>query len=433
MLIDFAITNFRSIKEKQIFSMQPVATVKELPENICTGKDNDFKILKSMIIYGRNGSGKSNLLKAFQALKYLVIESADFKTGDAIGPYEPYKLDVETSSQPVEFEINFYGKKGTRYNYLISFNNNAIIREHLYYYPGRKKAKLFLREADAKIEVGDSVDSNYRKVEKGLYPNQLFLSKIGSEKIDALVEPYTYLTRHLSTHIVHDTDYDEMLIQVFTDMMTQPENSHLRNGIDKLLNVADTGIEGVSIKENKEEDFRFPDSIDLETKKKILTELKYQVKTRHKLYKEGVLVGETEFRINEESTGTKKLLATGGMIIEALKDGDVLVIDELDKSLHPLLTRALIKLFNNKKTNPKNAQLIFASHDVSLLTNEIFRRDQITFCDKNEEGASNYYSLADLKGVRKELSYEKYYLKGIFGATPSINEYELDFNIAPND
>src|SRR5690606_21899639 len=120
----------------------------------------------------------------------------------------------------------------------------------------------------------------------------------------------------------------------------------------------------------------------------------------------------------------------GGLIIEALRDGDVLIVDELDKSLHPLLTRVLIKLFNNKKTNPKNAQLIFASHDVSLLTNEIFRRDQITFCDKNEEGASNYYSLADIKGVRKELSYEKYYLKGIFGATPSINEYELDFNIA---
>ena len=431
MLIDFAITNFRSIKEKQIFSMQPVAKVKELPENICTG--HDYDLLKSMIVYGRNGSGKSNLLLAFKALTFLVGESSTFKVNDGIAPYEPFELDVLTAKAPTEFEVNFFSENGSRYNYLLKFDAEKVVLESLFYYPGRKKAKLFVREYGKETEFGEVRSAEYKKIENSLYPNQLFLSKVGTEKIDALIEPYIFLTRHLSVHIVHDTEYDEMLIQAFTNLMTKSDKGHIKEGIDKLLHVADTGIKGIALKENREEDFKFPDSIDEETKKKILKNLKYQVKTRHDLYENGHIVGEVEFKINSESTGTKKLIALGGLIIEALRDGDVLVVDELDKSLHPLLTRALIKLFNNKKTNPKNAQLIFASHDVSLLTNEIFRRDQITFCDKNEEGASNYYSLADIKGVRKELSYEKYYLKGIFGATPSINEYELDFNIAPND
>ncbi|MFT3949046.1 MAG: ATP-binding protein [Agriterribacter sp.] len=431
MLIDFAVTNFRSIKEKQIFSMQPVAKVKELPENICTG--HDYKLLKSIIVYGRNGSGKSNLLQAFKALNFLVGESADFRVDDGIAPYDPFELDTQTREKPTTFEANFYAKDGIRYNYIIQFDAEKVTYESLYYYPGRKKAKLYVRQANKGIEAGEALAPNYKKIEKGLYPNQLFLSKIGTEKIEVLVAPYIFLTRHLSVQIVHDTEYDEMLIQAFTNLMTKSGKTHIKDGIDKLLHIADTGINGISLTENKEEDFKFPDSIDDETKKKILADLKYQVKTRHDLYENGKVVGEVEFRIGKESTGTKKLVAIGGLIIEALRDGDVFVIDELDKSLHPLLTRALIKLFNNKKTNPKNAQLIFASHDVSLLTNEIFRRDQITFCDKNEEGASTYYSLADLNGVRKELSYEKYYLKGVFGATPSINEYELDFNVTEND
>jgi AAA15 family ATPase/GTPase len=431
MLIDFAVTNFRSIKDKQIFSMQPVAKVKELSENICTGQE--FNILKSMITYGRNGSGKSNLLLAFKALNFLVEESAKFKVNDGIAPYEPFELDVETRKEPTVFEVNFFAKDGVRYNYFLKFNEEKVIIESLYYYPGRKKAKLFIREDGKEIEVGDAIGSGYKKIGKSLYPNQLFLSKIGTEKIDVLVAPYIFLASRLSVHIVHDTEYDEMLIQAFTNLMTRSDKAHIKEGIDKLLHVADTGIKGVSLKENKEEDFKFPDSIDEEIRKKILKNLKYQVKTRHNLFEKGNVVGEVEFRISQESTGTKKLVAIGGLIIEALRNGDVMVIDELDKSLHPLLTRALIKVFHNKKTNPKNAQLIFASHDVSLLTNEIFRRDQITFCDKNDEGASVYYSLADIKGVRKELSYEKYYLKGVFGATPSINEYELDFNITEND
>jgi len=431
MLIDFSITNFRSIKEKQVFSMMPVAKVKERAENICTG--NDFKLLKSMVIYGRNGSGKSNLLLAFKALQYLVNESSEFKVDNVIRAYEPFRLDADYKDKPVTFEINFYAQNGMRYSYSIVYDRKKILNESLYYYPGRKKAKLFIREEGKQIEIGDTLPLSYKKIEDGLYPNQLFLSKIGTEKVEALIAPYTFLANQLTTHIVHDTGYDNMLIQVISNLMTESENAYIKEGINKLLHVADIGINGISVKENKEEDFKFPDSIDAEIKRKFLEQWKYQVRAKHNVYKNGVLTGEIEFDMEEESTGTKKLLAIGGMIIEALRDGDILIIDELDKSLHPLLTKALINVFNNSKTNPNNAQLIFASHDVSLLTNEIFRRDQITFCEKNKEGASNYYSLANIKGVRKEVSYEKYYLKGAFDRMSAINEYKLDFNVVADE
>ena len=431
MLIDFAITNFRSIKERQLYSLQPIGKVKELPENICTG--SEFQLLKSMIIYGRNGSGKSNLLKAFKALHYLLEKSATFKTGDEIPAYEPFLLDIDTAKKPVEFEINFYAQDGLRYNYYISYDQNTVLRENLFYYPGRKKAKLFSRDRNESIEVSETIESSYKKVEEGLYPNQLFLSKVGTEKINALIPPYSFLKNQLSTHVAHHTHYDDTLINTFIKIMRESKNDVVIAGVNKLLSVADIGIKGIRVKENKEEDFRFPDTIDKEVRNKIFQNLQYQIRTKHNLYKDGEKVDEIEFSIEEESTGTKKLLAFGSVIIEALREGRVLVIDELDKSLHPVLTRALIKVFNNQKTNPNNAQLIFASHDVSLLTNEIFRRDQITFCDKSNAGASNYYSLGAIKGVRKEISYEKYYLKGTFGGTPVINEYELDFNITNNN
>lgn len=429
MLVDISITNFRSIKEKQILSMQPVAKIKELPDNIEAGED--FKILKSMIIYGRNGSGKSNLLMALETIKYLVSHSREYKIHDLM-PYTPFQLDVTTRNKPTELEINFYASDKRQYTYSFAYDKENVQYEKLFYYPGRKPTKLFTREIGGKIEVGEQINASYKNIEDSLYPNQLFLSKIGTEKLDALIPAYTFLTRHINTHTIHDMGYDNMLIQSITNIMTKNDNAYVKEGINKLLHVADIGINSISIKENKEKDFKFPADMDEEIKKKILNDFRYQVKTKHNLYNNKKLVGETEFKINDESTGTQKFLAIGGMIIDGLHEGDVLVVDEL-KSLHPLLTQALIKVFNNPKTNINNAQLIFASNDVSLLTKKLFRRDQILFSEKDEEGASAYYSLADIKDVSKEVSYEKYYLKGVFGSTPVINEYELDFNINQDD
>ena len=135
------------------------------------------------------------------------------------------------------------------------------------------------------------------------------------------------------------------------------------------------------------------------------------------------------FDIQEESTGTIKLLVVGGLILDALQDGTTIVIDELDKSLHPLVSQMLIKLFNSTENNPNNAQLIFASHDISLIDRDLFRLDQLYFAEKDYKGESNYYRLSDFTDISKVAPLAKWYLLGRFGAVPMIDEYELSLDL----
>ena len=144
-------------------------------------------------------------------------------------------------------------------------------------------------------------------------------------------------------------------------------------------------------------------------------------------------VGFIDFDLVDESAGTKKLLLFGSYMLDCLSDGDVLFVDELDKGLHPKLMQAIIRIFNNPKTNPNNAQLIFTTHDVSLLGADLFRRDQIWITEKELNGISSYYTLADIKGVRADVPFEKYLLNGTFGGTPVLNEFDFEFNLERTD
>jgi len=214
-----------------------------------------------------------------------------------------------------------------------------------------------------------------------------------------------------------------------TEQLFSNKDSTFWENINKLLKIADTGINSISIKETKEDDFGFPESMSDERKRKILEENRFQVETKHNLYDNGNIIGEVKLELEKESSGTNRLLAVGGLILEALSDGTTFVLDELERSLHPHLTRIIIEMFNDPRTNPNNAQLIFATHDISILSSEFFRRDQIWFAEKDEKGNSSFYSLGDLKGVRKDVPFHKYYMKGLFGGIPNVNFYDFDFNI----
>lgn len=431
MLIDFSITNFRSIKEKQVFSMQPIGKVKELIQN--TFSENKKQFLSSCIIYGGNASGKSNLLKAMKALEFLVAQSGEFKNNQKIAPYEPYKLEYLEEEKPVELEINFIAKDKMRYNYAISYNRDAILQESLFYYPTIKPAKIFSRLKDQNIQVGETLGVDISNIEEKLFPNQLFLSKSSNENIKSLTIPYTFLTRHFFVHTFHSDRVENDVLRKYTKAIHNDSTGYFKNNVNQVVHLADLGINNITIKENKEEDFKFPKELDEKVRENFIKQNKHQIRTNHDVYKDGKVFENIDFAFEQESTGTQKFLALGSIIIDGLSDGDVIVIDELDKSLHPMLTKALINLFHSKKTNPNNAQLIFASHDVSLLSSKIFRRDQIYFAEKNIEGSSRYFSLGEITGVRKGISYEKYYMEGAFGGTPVINEFFLNFNAIENE
>jgi AAA15 family ATPase/GTPase len=427
MILEFKVKNFRSIRDEQIFSMISEKKINELKENTFKA-DDKTDVLKTSIIYGRNGSGKSNLLLAIKALIFLVSESSGFKVGQSIPPFEPFRLDKKSKISPIELSLDFITEKGVRYIYSISFSKEKILDEKLYFYPKSQPAKLFDRE-NGKITYGEYFTGKKKQIEDLLLDNQLYLSKAGQSNLKSLHEPYLFITEMIYPSTIHDTGYDNVLINIFTNKIGDEEIPNFKENMNKLLKVADTGILSLDTKEVNLSEKDLPDDMSDNQKKKIVEDFKYQIKTKHKLFDDGMESGEEEFDLHDESTGTIKLLAVGGLILEALEDGQTLIIDELDKSLHPKLTELIIKIFHNKKTNPKNAQLIIATHDISLLDNSVFRRDQVWIAEKEYEGNSVFYSLSDIKGVRKDAPLEKWYMSGRFRGIPLINELELDLNI----
>lgn len=428
MILELKVKNFRSIKDWQSFSMLGERKVKEHPNSVI--ETEGYNILSSAIVYGRNASGKSNLLTAFDAVTFMVLNSAELKLDDAIPPYEPYKLDKANINQPVEFSIDFIAKDQIRYIYSFGYSKTEIHYENLKFYPKSQPAILFERVKGRKIKFGEYLTGRKKEIENLLYANQLFLSKIGTERIDQLESPYRFLTDHLFVSRFHDTKYDNALIRLFTNKLGESKSPDFLSNINRLLTAADTGIEEVTVKEQPVDKDRLPEDMTEEQKDEFAEKYKYRIRTKHKQFDNEKAVGSVEFQLKEESTGTVKLLVVGGLIIEALGTGQTLVVDELDKSLHPMLTRELIKIFNNPKTNPKHAQLIFASHDVSLLDLDLFRRDQIWFSEKEFEGNSHYYSLSQVPGVRANVPIEKWYMSGRLGATPVINDRELEFTFS---
>ena len=424
MILSLKIENFRSIKEPLILDLTTEKRLKEndLPYN--SFLENETEILRSLLIYGRNASGKSNVLLALQALTYLVDKSDSFKHEGKISPYEPFLFDSKSKEKPVKFEIDFITvEKKTKFKYIISFNKSEIIFEGLYIFPLGTQAKLFERNKN-KISYGDYYKGAKKKIEDDLLPNQLFLSKSSTSNIKYLDECYLYFNKYVYVSTIHDTEYDKSIIRSFSELLLNDNN--LKCNLLELLRAADTAINDFSIIENEKE-LKFPEKFPQDLRDQILESHKYEVKTKHAIYENGEKIGETNLDLEDESFGTKKLFTIGGLILDALNDGSVIVIDELDKGFHPILTKLLINLFNSKKNNPNNAQLIFATHDSSLLDLEMLRRDQICFVDKTYEEQSILYRLSDIKGIRKDTPIDKWYLSGRFKAVPVITEPILNF------
>lgn len=425
MLIDFSVTNYRSIKDKQTFSMQPIKRIDELPEHIIN--NGKHSALSSAIIYGRNASGKSNLLKAMDSIKHFINYSANSKgMGNELWGIEPFLLDLDSPDSPIEFSVTYIASDSIKYSYELSLLKKKIVHEILYYYPNGRQTLLFSRNSSNEI-TSDLPQRTIRSIQERMYDNQAFLSKVGYEKIEKLLPAFTFWSNENLSYFFHDANFEEDLRNILLEKIIANNNYKTLEYLSQIIKIVDTGIDEIKIIKYDETDF-LNTNVPAETLKAFLEQFQYSPKTIHKVYKEGKVVGEKIFDMNEESDGTNKLLTLGLLMLNILEEGGVIMVDELEKNLHPLLTKTLINLFHNPKTNPNGAQLIFATHDVSLLDNELFRRDQIWFSEKGNDGASTYYSLADLKGIRAGVPLEKYYLKGAFGATPIINEHDLVFN-----
>ncbi len=404
--------------------MEPT-TLKEHPSNIYTIGKN--KALRSAVIYGPNASGKSNLIRAFRAIIYLVEKSAEFSPGKEILPYEPHRLDKKSASSPVYFELEFIADNKKKYLFIVSFSRDEILREEAYTFQKGQKALIYSRKNKG-VTYGDYYKGERKSLEKKLLPNQLLISKAVLDNNELLTPIYHFFKYEMMV-ISWLYDYQQNRVQqLFAKRLANEEDLNFNKRFNTLICALDTGIVEVKSHEEPWDAVSFPDNVPTEVQDKLKNDYKYNIKASHKVFDNGVDNGTVPFDKEDESQGTRNLFSIAGLILDALEFGSTLVVDEFDNNLHPHITKVLVQLFHNPKINTNNAQLIFATHDTSQLDNSLFRRDQIWFTEKNEFGATSMYCLSDIQGVRNTVPYDKWYNSGKLGATPVINELELLFN-----
>lgn len=423
MLIEFSIGNYRSFKDKVTFSMVAanlVAKEKQLDENNVFTVDDDLKLVKSAAIYGANASGKSNIAKALNFMKWFMINSSkETQTTEKIR-VEKFELSTETEAKPSFFELVFI-LDGKNYRYGFEANQDMVVSEWLFFVPKTRETRIFERIYD-----GDSVRINLSKRfnAEGIYPktrrNALFLSVAAQFNVEMAERILNWLINKLN--IISGLEDERYLDYTISRLV---EDNINRGEIIQLIKKLDLGIREIEIA--SETDFS-PDNFSMEIPEefnKLLLRIGAKkpasINTMHQKFDaEGNNISIELFDLNKhESDGTKKIFAIAGFLVDTLKNGKILIFDEFNDKLHPLITRAIVQLFNSKETNPHNAQLIFMTHDTNLLSNKLFRRDQIWFVEKNKYGATDLYSLVEYK-VRNDASLESDYIKGRYGAIPFI-------------
>jgi len=420
MLIEFSVSNFRSIKEEQTLSMIADSSTRKNDNTFVPIEGNKLRLLDSVAIYGANASGKSNILKALNRL-ISYIHDLNIDVDDNIPYYEPFELDKLCLSQPSIFKLSFI-IEGIMYEYQIAFDSREVHHEQLDFYPHKRQANLFIRTKN-EVKRGDYFQNKRLFSTKALtkYP---YLSKVAREEHEQMQKIYEYLKiyaffaandTHMSSSVVHDVN------QVLQ------KDQKLKIKLDKLIRIADTHIEQIKIEE-KNVDFEFEYQGPYKIKKFIRSDNKYEFFAVHKTFRDGLLEGEAKFPFfQKESIGTITLYGLGALMLLILNRGDILVIDEIDNSLHPKLCKFLIKLFHHPLTNPRNAQLIFASHETTLLDKELLRKDQIWFTEKNKYGETQLFSAQDFEKVKGDEPFDLWYMQGKFGGQPNIKEVEFIF------
>lgn len=403
MLIQFSVGNFLSFKEQSTLSLVASALkdIQILSEDVIFNiGETDLALLKSATIYGANASGKSNFIKALDFFKWYVINSSkDIQAGERVN-VESFRLSSSTVEEPSYFEAIFCN---TEYQYRYGFetDENMVHSEWLYQKANKKRAKeveLFYRDEDG-FNIHSKFIIGKELINKQMVRTNALLLSVAAQFNDVVaVEIVKWLN---DTTIISGSNEKN----IWDLAAIRLDDLKMKQRIVDFSRYADLGIENIEKVNNA-------------------------IISMHTQYDdEGNEVKLINFPFKKnESEGTIKYFSLAYPIIDALDNGKRLIIDEFDSKMHPLLTCRIIALFNSKETNPKNAQLIFTTHDTNLLSASIFRRDQIWFTQKDRFGATELYSLAEYK-VRKDASFEKDYLSGKYGAIPIMGDLTRLFNV----
>lgn len=415
MLLEFRCSNHRSIRDEVLFSTI-AGTDKTHPENI--EKVAEVEVLKSSVIYGANGSGKSNFIDAISFVKNLVSNSINHQPGQGILQM-PHKLDgyERKSDYKIQFIVD-----GIRYAFGFSLKNMLVVEEYLYYFPHGRQTKIFERTSKD-YSAGRNFRNRFNSCKDVLKPNRLMLSCAANfSSVDEVTAAYRFFNDELVIYssVNQDNWMNYSLHQINANKQTKAI-------VLKYLDALGTGIKDIHVDIKKEDlDVSHLPPFLSDEFKRILLQEKIDAISAKVLY-EGF---ETDL-ISEESTGIKKLFGLLCPFIDIMVNGKVLVCDELESNLHESLLFGLVKQFVNTRGN-KPAQLIFTTHETGLLNLDLFRRDQIWFTEiKSADRSTDLFSLTEIKNVRKDENFGKGYIAGKYGAIPMLN---LDFaNIISSD
>lgn len=415
MLVEFRVKNFRSLRDEQVLSLVAAKDkTLEVTHTIATGIGAAPVLLRSAAVYGANASGKSNLIKALQYMRGVVAESATAIQPGQTFAVQPFRLDASSASLPSEFEVTFL-LNGIRYQYGFAMTAQRIVKEYLLVYKAFKPQRWFDRQFDANTGVdvydfGPGLKGAKAVWEGATRPNSLFLSMAVQLNSEALRPVFDWFLNHL---VIFNEDA-QLNPQISIQMLKQNDG---RKEICDFLSAADISIANIEVETRKVAGQRV--HFDLVAGK---TEVRAEEVEEHQLrFHHVTSQGKAVFNLMDESNGTRNLLFLAGPVLDILNKGLTLVIDELDTSLHTLLVRELVRLFHRPDLNQQGAQLIFTTHDTSLLdAPDLFRRDQIWFVEKNADQSSSLIGLSEFS-PRKNEALERGYLMGRYGGVPFLD------------
>lgn len=416
MLLQFLTQNFASIRDEVILSLQP-STDQEHQENLVF--NNKHKALGMVAIYGSNASGKTSVYKAITMALVILRNSNTRQINDKL-PVIPFKFDKITSVAPTRFEFTFVAEDGKKYVYGYSLDTVKIHEEYLYRYSSQRPSLIFERKG---------LEYKFARTErKALEPlvrmntdNKLFLATATAWNVESTKIPYTWLAEGIDSYT-----NDENIPNFVLDLYRTQQEQNVKFA-QLLLKQADINISDIQVEAKKiATGFPFMGGVVI-AGQLIQPQEQYQIKitTGHTVKDAKGLEKKYTLPLVEESLGTQQLFFLAPLLRQTFEKGKVLVIDEIDRSLHPFIVKFLVNLFRNPSVNTKGAQLIFNTHDTTLLSLDTFRRDQVYFTEKDAEtGATDLYSLDEFP-VRKTDNIEKGYLLGRYGAIPFLETEEI--------
>lgn len=409
MLVEFSVGNFWSFKEIQTLQMRAAKISSKYPkldEDNVVVVDEQLSLLKSKAVFGANGSGKSNLVRAMAAMQTIIDDSLkDMKVLEE--NIIPFAFSKESSAKPSFFQIVFV-YDGVLFRYGFEADTKAITAEWLFgkviNSKGARERFYFVREGD-NLEVNESLlkeakEKHLTKSTNNVHPifgnNELYFTLLATHNVSLFLNLYNYVQGKITPILPELSDDESVAISAIS-------NARFQEKVTELLNAVDPTISEVKMDDGN----IF-----------IIRQIKELNETRTVALKLS----------SQEAEGTKKIFALSPYVFFALEQGAALIIDEFDTKIHPILTRRIVELFHAKSTNPNNAQLIVITHESNLLDSRLLRRDQISFAKKDKNGTTELYSLVEFKGIRNDASFEKDYLLGKYKAVPTnLNQLEALF------